>query len=164
MTAPGRMRVARRSGGGAAAGFTLTELVVVIAIAAILSAFAVARINTASFDTEGFANQVSATLRYAQKIAISQRRNVAVAISAGAVSLTYPDAPLSGTALHKPPSADPFTVSKPSGATLTGTLVGTTLTFSALGKPSPAGGTIIVSGGDIAPITITVESETGYVH
>lgn len=147
-----------------AAGFTLTELVMVMVIAAILSAFAIARINTQSFDTEGFANQVSATLRYAQKIAISQRRNVAVAISAGAVALTYPDAPLSGAALHKPPGVDPFTVSKPSGATLTGTLVGTTVTFSALGKPSPGGGTIIVSGGDIAPITITIEAETGYVH
>ena len=146
------------------AGFTLTELVVVIIIATILSAFAIARINTQSFDTEGFANQVSATLRYAQKIAISQRRNVAVTISAGAVALTYPDPPLSGAPVHKPPGTDPFTVSKPSSVTLTGTLAATTLTFSALGKPSPGGGTIIVSGGDIAPITITVEAETGYVH
>ena len=147
-----------------AAGFTMIELVVVIGIATILSAFAIARINTQSFDTEGYANQVAATVRYAQKIAISQRRNVSVTVAAGAVSLTYPDAPLSGAAVRQPPGTDPFTVSKPSAATLGGTLAGTTFTFSALGKPSPGGGTITVSGGDIALITITVKAETGYVH
>jgi MSHA pilin protein MshC len=143
-------------------GFTLTELVVVIVVATILSAFAIARINTASFSTEGFANQVAATIRYAQKIAISQRRNVAVAVSASAVALSYPD--IGGAAVHQPPGTDPFTVSKPSGATLGGTLVGTTVTFSALGKPSPGGGTLTVSGGDIATITINVAAETGYVY
>ncbi|HEY6825061.1 MAG TPA: GspH/FimT family pseudopilin [Steroidobacteraceae bacterium] len=147
-----------------AAGFTLTELAVVIAIATILSAFAISRINTASFDTEGYANQVKAAIRYAQKIAVSQRRNVAVTVSAGAVSLTYPDAPLSGAPVHRPPGTDAFTVNKPTSVTLSGTLSGSSVTFSALGKPVAGGGTIIVSGGDISPITITVESETGYVH
>jgi MSHA pilin protein MshC len=142
-------------------GFTLVELVVVIGIATILAAFAIARINTASFDTEGYANQVRAAIRYAQKIAISQRRNVTVTVSAGAVSLTYPD--IGGAAVRMPPGTDAFTVSKPSGASLSGTLSSTSFTFSALGRPTAAG-TIIVSGGDIAPITITVESETGYVH
>jgi MSHA pilin protein MshC len=155
------MHAARRSG-PTAAGFTLIELVVVIGIATILSAFAIARINVASFDTEGFANRLAATVRYAQRIAISQRRNVAVAISASAVALTYPD--LGGAAVHEPPGTDPFTISKPGGVTLTGTLVGTTVTFNALGKPSPGGGTIIVSGGDIAPKTITIAAETGYVQ
>lgn len=142
-------------------GFTLIELAVVIGIATILAAFAIARINTTSFDTEGYANQVSAAVRYAQKIAISQRRNVTVAVSAGAVALTYPD--IGGAAVHQPPGTDAFTVNKPSGVTLSGSLSGSSFTFSALGKPSAAG-TIIVSGGDIAPITITVEAETGYVH
>lgn len=144
-----------------ASGFTLIELVTVIGIATILSVFAISRINTTSFNTEGFANQLAATIRYAQKIAISQHRNVAVTVSTGSVSLSYPDI---GSPVHQPPGADPFTVNKPSDVTLAGTLAGTTFTFSALGKPSPGGGTIIVSGGDIAPITITVESETGYVH
>ncbi len=141
-------------------GFTLTELVVVIAVAAILSAFAISRINTTSFNTEGFANQLAATIRYAQKIAISQRRNVTVAVAAGSVSLSYPDL---GQALRQPPGTDPFTVNVPSGVSLSGSLSGTSFTFNALGKPTPSGA-ITVSGGDIAPITITVEAETGYVH
>ena len=56
-----------------AAGFTLIELAVVIGIAAILSALALSKINTASFDTEGFTNRAAAMVRYAQKLAISQR-------------------------------------------------------------------------------------------
>jgi MSHA pilin protein MshC len=145
----------------AARGFSLIELVVVVAIATILTAFALARINTTSFNTEGYANQVKAAVRYAQKIAISQRRNVTVAVSASAVSLTYPD--MGGAAVQQPPGTDAFTLNKPSGVSLSGTLSGTSFTFSALGKPS-AEGTLIVSGGDISPLTITVEAETGYVH
>ena len=143
-------------------GFTLIELAVVIGVVAILSAFAVSRINTTSFNTEGYANQVRAAVRYAQKIAISQRRNVTVTVSAGAVSLTYPD--IGNAAVHMPPGTGAFTLNKPSGIdALSGTLSGSSLTFSALGAPT-ASGTIIVSGGDISPITITVEAETGYVH
>jgi MSHA pilin protein MshC len=152
-----------------ARGFSLTELVVVMVIAAILSAFAISRINTTSFEAEGFANQLAATMRYAQKIAIAQHRNVAVAITSSAVSLTYPG--LTGTpALRKPPGTEAYTISVPSGVTLGGSLVGDTVTFSPLGKPtyivlsSSTSGTLIVSGGDISPITITVEAETGYVH
>ena len=153
------MRLARRS----AQGFTLIELTVVIGIVAILSAFAISRINTDSFNTEGFANQAAAAIRYAQKIAVSQRRNVTVTVSAGSVALSYPDI---GTPVRQPPGTDPFTIAKPSGVTLSGTLVGNTVTFSALGKPTattlPA--TLIVSGGDIAPKTITIVAETGYVQ
>ena len=145
-----------------ARGFTLTELVVVIVIVTIISAFAIARINTTSFEAEGFSNQLAATMRYAQKVAISQRRSVAVTITSSTVSLTYPG--LTGTpALRKPPGTEAYTISVPSGVTLTGTLVGTTVTFSALGAVA-TGGTLIVSGGDLSPVTITVETETGYVH
>ena len=144
-----------------AAGFTLTELVVVMVIAGILSVFAISRINTQSFDTEGYANQVAAAVRYAQRIAISQRRSVTVTVSAGAIALSYPD--IGGAAVRQPPGGDPFTINKPSGVTIGGTLAGGSVTFNALGRPAPAG-TIIVSGGDIPAITLTIESETGYVH
>jgi MSHA pilin protein MshC len=153
----------------AARGFSLTELVVVISIAVILSAVAISRINTKSFDAEGFSNQLSATLRYAQKVAIAQHRDVAVTVSSAAVSLTYPG--LAGTpALRKPPGTDAYTLSVPSGVTLGGTgafaslpSVAAAVTFSALGKPT-GGGTITVTGGDLPTVTITVEAETGYVH
>jgi MSHA pilin protein MshC len=131
-------------------------------VAAILSAFALARINTKSFDAEGYANQVRAAVRYAQKIAISQRRNVTVTVnSTTGISLAYP-APTSAP-VRMPPGTDPFIVGKPSDITIDGTLKDSSFTFSALGNPG-GGGTIIVKGGDIADITITVEAQTGYVH
>lgn len=139
------------------AGFTLTELVVVIVIGTVLSAFAISRINTKSFDTEGFANETAAMLRYAQKLAVSQRRTVAVVIAGGSIQLCYTDTSCSGGAVRKPPSADPFTVNAPSGVTLGGS----SFTFNSLGQPS-AGGTIAVNG-DVTR-NITVEAETGYVR
>ncbi len=140
-----------------AAGFTLTELVVVIAIAAILSAFAISRINTQSFDTEGYANRAIAMVRYAQRLAVSQRRTVAVVVSGNTLSLCYVDTACSGGAVSEPPGTSAFAYAAPSGVTL----AGTSFTFSALGKPS-AGGSFTVTG-DITR-TITIEAETGYVH
>jgi MSHA pilin protein MshC len=141
-----------------ATGFTLTELVVVIIIATALGALAVARINTQPFEAEGLANEVAAAVRYAQKVAISQRRDVAVGIAGNTVSLTYPG--IGGAAVRKPPGTDPFTVSK-GGVSVTGA----GFTFNALGKPSVTS-TITVTGGDSPPTvkTITVEAQTGYVR
>ena len=141
----------------AAEGFTLTELVVVIVIATILSAFAIARINTTSFNTEGFANQAAAMVRYAQKIAISQRRTVFVVISGSQIKLCYTDS-VCGSPVHEPPGVNDFKKDVPSGVTLTGS----TFSFDALGRPSAAT-TITVTDG-VTPSTITVEAETGYVH
>jgi MSHA pilin protein MshC len=141
----------------AAAGFTLIELVTVIGIATILSALAIARINTQSFDTEGFANRAAAMVRYAQKIAISQRRTVAVVITSSNIKLCYTDTACSGGMVHEPPGTNDFSFNTPSGVALGGS----SLTFNALGKPN-AGGSITVTGDVVR--TITVEAETGYVH
>ena len=142
----------------ASAGFTLTELVVVIIVATVLSAYAISRINTVEFDNEGYANRTAAMLRFAQKLAISQRRNVQVSISGNTLSLCYGTISCSGGNVREPPGANAFSYAAPSGVTLTGT----TFWFDALGKPS-AGGTVTVSDGT-TPRTITVEAETGYVH
>jgi len=152
------MRAMSRSSRSADAGFTLTELVVVIIVATILSAFAIARINTREFDNEGYANRAAAMMRYAQKLAISQRRDVRVVISANTLSLCYGSTTCSGGSVREPPSTNAFSYAAPSGVTLTGT----TFWFDALGKPS-AGGTVTVSDGT-TPHTLTIEAETGYVH
>ncbi len=144
-------------GPAAAAGFTLTELVVVIVIVTILSALAISRIKTQSFDTEGFANRAIAMVRYAQKIAISQRRTVAVVVSGNNLKLCYADAACSGGAVREPPGTSAFSYNAPSGVSLSGS----SFAFNALGKPS-AGGVLTVTG-DVAR-AITIEAETGYVR
>lgn len=135
----------------------MIELVTVIGIAAILAAFAIARIDTQAFDTEGFANRAAAMARYAQKIAISQRRTVAVVITSSNIQLCYADTACSGGSVHEPPGTGAFSFNAPSGVALGGS----SFTFNALGKPS-AGGSITVTGDVVR--TITVEAETGYVH
>ena len=147
------MMPARRT----AAGFTLTELVVVIVIVTILSAFAISRINTQSFDTEGFANRAIAMVRYAQRIAISQRRTVFVVISATNLKLCYTDSTCA-TPVHEPPGTNAFSFNAPSGVSLSNMA---TFSFDSLGRPS-AGGTLKVTG-DVAR-NIVIEAETGYVH
>ena len=137
-------------------GFTLVELVVVIIIATILAAFAIARINTASFDTEGFANRAAAMVRYAQKLAIAQRRAVFVVTTAANIKLCYTDATCA-TPVQEPPGTNAFSYNPPSGVTLSAA----SFSFSALGRPS-AGTTIAVTGDGTK--TITVAAETGYVQ
>ena len=139
-------------------GFTLTELVTVIIIASILAAFAVARINTKEFDNEGYANRVGAMTRFAQKLAIDQRRDVRVLVTGNTLSLCYGNTSCSGGSVREPPGANAFSYAAPSGITASSI----DFWFNALGKPS-SGGTITVTDGT-TPRTITIEAETGYVH
>jgi MSHA pilin protein MshC len=147
----------------AARGFTLTELVVVIIVATILAAFAAAKINTQNFDAQGFADQATAMIRYAQKIAIAQRRTVAVVVSASQIKLCYTDAVCSGGPVLDPisptSSSQQFILNAKSGVSVTGPA---SFTFNALGQPS--GAVTVTVTGDVSPRVIRVESETGYVH
>ncbi len=71
-------------------GFTLTELITIIVILGIISAVAAPRFFDRNvFESRGFYDQVSSTLRYAQKAAIAQHRFVCVAITtAQTITLT----------------------------------------------------------------------------
>ncbi|MDO8813138.1 MAG: prepilin-type N-terminal cleavage/methylation domain-containing protein [Gallionella sp.] len=150
-------------------GFTLVELIMTIIIIAILAVVAVPRFTDSdAFQSRGFADQVQATLRYAQKVAIAQRRYVCADFpTASSVKLTYdPTAPSTthttmtacpgGNALTSP-SGDSYPISNDRASFFT---TPSTFYFDALGKPSLAQ-IITISN---VPATITVEAETGYVH
>ncbi len=143
-----------------ARGFTLIELVVVMVIASILAAYAVSQINTQGFDALGFADQTAAMLRYAQKVAVSQRRTVAVVISSSQVKLCYTDAACSGGSVSQPlgSGAGAFLTNANSGVSISGA----TFTFNSLGQAS-VGQTITITGSGGFSRQITVVQETGYV-
>ena len=144
-------------------GFTLIELVMVIVIAGILAVVVAPRMFDANvFKSRGFADQVQATLRYAQKAAIAQRRNVCVTMTASSITLmiaTAPGTASSCTATLALPGGSSNSVASPAtGITMTYTSAG--FNFDGLGS-TPTAQTITVSG---ATNSIVVEAQTGYVH
>lgn len=144
------------------AGFTLVELVMAVVILGILSAVAIPRFfDTGMFQSRGFADQVQASLRYAQKIAIAQRRFVCAAFTSNSVTLTINAAPACpGGDLASPAGGAAYRITAPAGVVFSAAPAG--FYFDALGKPSfAANQTITVNN---APNSIVVEAETGYVH
>ena len=143
-------------------GFTLVELILVMAIAGILAAVAVPRlIGTNSFDTRGFADQLAATTRFAQKLAIAQRRAVFVHFSSAAASLCYSAIAPCADSAPGPGGEKPYTVSAPGGVAIASPAA--VLGFDAIGRPDIAAQLDIQVTG-AAVHHVRVERETGYVH
>ena len=99
------------------AGFTLIELVMVLIILGILSAVVIAKFtDKAGFQSRGFADQVQTSLRYAQKIAIAQRRYVCVAFTATSVSLSIGTTNACGTPLQSLTGSGNYVVTSPASS------------------------------------------------
>jgi MSHA pilin protein MshC len=147
-----------------AQGFTLVELIAVLVVVGIIAAVAVPRfVGVDAFRSRGFYDQATATVRYAQKIAIAQRRPVFVCVNApsvGDISVAY----AAGCATQISDSAGALLrVPAPSGVTLAPT---TNFSFlSGLGRTS-AQVTITLTStiADDPARSIVIENETGYVH
>ena len=139
-------------------GFTLVELIMTMVIAGILAAVVAPRFfSTDVFQSRGFADQVQASLRYAQKEAIAQRRFVCVTFTSSTVSLSRGTTAACDTPLPSLTGSGNYVITSPSSS-ITISPVPATLDFNGLGRPNAA--TTVVTGG----VTITVEAETGYVH
>ena len=138
-------------------GFTLVELVMTMVIVGILAAVVAPRFFDANvFQSRGFSDQVQASLRYAQKIAIAQRRFVCVAFTATTVSLSTGSTAVCVTPLPSLTGSGNYVITAPANITISS--FPATLNFNGLGRPNAP--TTVVTGG----ATITVEAETGYVY
>lgn len=145
-----------------ARGFTLVELIGVIAIAGILAAVAAPRFfNTSTFASRGYYDAAAGFLRYAQKLAIARHGNVAVLVGTDGLTLcrvTTAPCP-SADQIAGPDGTQPFQVQVPNGVSLSGSVA--SVSFDAQGRPNS--GVTLSIGGDQTR-TLTVEAETGYVH
>lgn len=141
-------------------GFTLIELVMVMVILSILSVTVAPKFfDNSIFQARGFADQVLAALRYAQKTAIAQHRLVCVDLTTTRITLTIANlsADINCSVALNFPDRVSNKLDAPTGITLNPP---TSLNFNALGRAT-ANAEITIS---TVVAHIFVEAETGYVH
>ena len=145
-------------------GFTLVELVLVIMVLGILSFFAGARMSDrGSANARGFAEQVASTLRFAQKAAIAQRRNVYVNIDTATRRVrACLDAATTCVTPLASPGGGPLDITGASGVTLTSGSA--QFSFDALGRPSFASNLTLTTSASGLTFSVIVETESGYVR
>jgi MSHA pilin protein MshC len=141
-------------------GFTLVELVLVVLLAGILAFFAGGRISERHHaDARGFADQIAATLRFAQKAAVAQRRRVYVSVDAPARRVVACLDAGCATPLAAP-AGGALDIAGAAGLTLTTNA--SAFSFDALGRPSTGAALAVAASG--ASFGIVVEAESGYVR
>ena len=145
-------------------GFTLIELITIMILVGIIAVVALPRMSLlGGWNEIGYRDRVKATLEYARKSAVAQRRVVRVTIAGSGLTVEAQQQTPEGegtAAWHALilPGSNSNSFAAPSGVSLAP--ASDTVTFSALGRPDAAK-SYTVSGG---VGTIIVEAETGHVR
>lgn len=144
-------------------GFTLVELTMTMVIIGVLAVSVMPRLfSRTTFESRGFTDQVQASMRYAQKIAIAQHRFVCVQFTANTLALSVNTvATCPGTALASLSGNASYQITAPTGVAFSP--VPTAFYFDPLGRPNIATPISVTIVADVAR-TLIVEAETGYVH
>lgn len=145
-------------------GFTLVELVVILAIVGVLAVFATGRFaDQDSFEARGYHDELVVAARYAQRTAIASGCDVRFAITAGgAYAVTFAGAchgAADASAVQRPDGGDFSRPAPPAGVTVSSGAF--TTVFNAHGD-STSGGSIAVSGGG-ANLSFTITPGSGFV-
>lgn len=161
------MNGARAGTAGRMAGFTMVELVVTMVVIGIMAVVALPRLTAlGTFDARGAADQVASYLRFAQKSALAQRRNVRVEVSSDvAVAPRLCIAANAGDACPAACAASNLVFPAQFGVGHNAVTIGgaASFCFDTLGG-TPATQTITFSSDGSVVSTIRVEAVTGFVH
>jgi len=148
------------------AGFTLIELVIVIVLLGVLSAYAVSsNLSASTYTVTSQANTLARDLRHAQALALTWSRSVQVTTADGtngsySVScVTSGTSPCNASPVKDPATGGNFSTSVAHGVVLAGP--GTALQFDSSGKPSAAVAYTLVGGSLVK--TVSVAALTGLV-
>jgi MSHA pilin protein MshC len=145
-----------------ARGFTLVELVMAMLVLVVLAAVALPRfLGGEGTHSLGFAEELRAALRYAQRSAMAMQRTVCVSFAAQSATLTYASAYGAAVCDRDLPgpsgSPVPFRVTATGGAGFAA--LPANFSFDRAGRPS-TGQVITLTGAR----PIRVEPQTGYVY
>jgi MSHA pilin protein MshC len=138
------------------AGFTLVELVAVIVLLGVLSAVIAPKLTRSGVDGRNFVDRSFNSIRFAQKLAIAQRRTTYVCIGASSLAVGF------STGCAAP-------ASDPGGGTISFTSTAVSMTplefsFDAQGRVAAQHDIVINVPDTSDSYTLRVEANTGYVH
>ena len=167
-------------------GFTMVELIIVIVLVGILSALAITRFfDRTVYDTETATEQLRTIMRYGQKVAIAQHRDVFVILGQDGAALCFanqancaaanqvqaPSGQNSDSAVTRAACGNSRTwmcEGRPANVTGSANPGITSFGFNALGQPfnigaANFGGLTITLSGNGTTRNVSVAPETGYV-
>lgn len=166
----------------AEAGFTLTELIMVVVILGVLAVAAIPIINNfVEAWRPDAARMIQANLRYAEELAVTSNRHTRIAFNVAGNSYTITQETSAGSGTYanianpatkeNPFTVDFDTLSEFQGITISAVSFDgqTTLEFDSLGRPYSVSGstpTLLAANGSITlngALTITVTKNTGLV-
>jgi len=148
-------------------GFTIVELVAVMVITGIVAAIAAPRfIGVDAFNARGSYSTLTSALRYAQKTAIAQRRNIYATVNTTSRTVCLGYTSNCSSAVIDPATQAAYSKILSNNVTITAST--TPIGFDGLGRPIPNATATFTIQNAVAPSeparTITVEAETGYVR
>ncbi len=148
-------------------GFTMVELVLVLVLIGILSAFVVSKaMPRAGESTAGYqAVRLANDLRHTQMLAMAWGRNLNFVATSGSYSVSCASGvspgPCASSPVLDPGHSGPFDVAL-ENVTLAVVTGPNPLTFDIVGKPSAAASFTLAAGG-VTLATVTVAANTGFV-
>jgi MSHA pilin protein MshC len=147
-------------------GFTLTELIVVIAILAIMAAVTAPRFFSPSdLNAKLFLDDTLAAVRYAQKLAVGTGCEVQVTVAANTYTLNLQDACTGSSytqaVIHPGTGESGYSNTAPSGVSLTSDV--SPFIFDALGRAKNGAGTVTDVTVTVGTLQIDIVGESGFV-